>query len=79
MLCLVCPCGHSLPYPEKTGRYVCSRCSRVLHVKWFEGDSAWDDWHEWMLARAFSPRVERGSAKFIVTSQNDSGETRLPQ
>lgn len=77
MLHLVCPCGHSRPYPEQSGTFTCSRCSRKLEVNWFEGKRAFDAWHAWMLARAFSPRAERGSAKYFVTSQTQNpGEER---
>jgi hypothetical protein len=74
MLCLVCPCGHSTPYPEESRTYTCSRCSRKIEVKWFEGKRAYDTWHAWMIARAFLPRVERGSVKNLVTSQHTVAE-----
>lgn len=70
---LVCPCGHSVIYPDESMSFACSRCQRVLKVKFFEGKYAYDAWHDWMLSRALAPREERGSVKFIVTSQHSDG------
>jgi len=69
---LVCPCGHSVPYPEESGNYVCTRCKRKLTVTWFAGPLAFESWHAWMLSRAFLSHAERGSVKFIVTSQQNT-------
>lgn len=75
MITLDCPCGHSVPFPEESGNYKCTRCGRSHPIRWFEGPRAYADWHAWMLARALPPGFTGGSRKNFVTSQHDGKET----
>ena len=65
MLCLVCPCGHSAPLPESSGRFTCSKCKRVQELAWFEAPAAFKKYFAWRLRTgrlagtgAESPRIE---------------------
>lgn len=48
-LLMVCPCGHSAPLPETTGRYRCTQCSRTLEVNWFGRPQAYEQWLGWRI------------------------------
>lgn len=68
---MICPCGHSAPLPETSGRYVCSVCKRVLELNWFEGPNAMKKYEQWFIkARIFgkSP-TERPRVEFIAAEE----------
>jgi hypothetical protein len=51
-LLLFCPCGHSGPLPEATGRYRCSACGETQEVTWFAGPDVFGQWHRWRNRKA---------------------------
>jgi hypothetical protein len=71
MIMLVCPCGHSTPFPEFTGSYRCTKCGHVTPVTWIDGPDALGNWHRWrnFSGRAATLRETREEKNFAVTSQ----------
>jgi len=65
-LLMVCPCGHSAPMPETTGRYVCSVCRKSLEFTWFEGPQAFNAWKLWRLktGRVLAEKTDRPRIEF---------------